>query len=171
MLLVFEEVERMVNTQWTPDYPVMVRLKMMLTTCKLVCWGFGREKPSWSWTTRHNSWRNQHQRSDSWRHSGTQSGWLWESGLKIYRDSRPLHVKKSSRLVFRARALIQVFWSSSAGELILFENTFHFQGVDLGQLGQPGSLKLIGSGFPLFNLLCWEKSIRLYATVSVVVKM
>ena len=62
--------------------------------------------------------------------------------------------KKPSRLVFRARALIQVFWSSSAGELILFEKTFHFQGVDLGQLGQPGSLKLIGSGFPLFNLLC-----------------
>ena len=98
MLLVYEEVERMVNTQWTPDSPVMVRLKMMLPLCisdpKLICGGFGREKPSWSWTTRHNSWRNQHQRSDSWRHTGTQSGWLWESGLKISRDSRSLHVKK-----------------------------------------------------------------------------
>ena len=171
MLLVYEEVERMVNTQWTPDSPVMVSLNMMLTTLKLICGGSGREKPSWSWTTRHNSWRNQHQRSDSWRHSGTQSGWLWESGLKISRYSRSLHVKKSSRLVFRARALIQVFWSSSAGELILFEKTFHFQGVDLEQLGQPGSLKLIGSGFPLLNLTCWEKSISSYDTVSVVVKM
>ena len=50
MLLVYEEVERMVNTQWTPDYPVMVRLKMMLSLrisdLKLICGGFGREKPS-----------------------------------------------------------------------------------------------------------------------------
>ena len=96
MLLVYEEVEKMVNTQWTPDSPVMVSLKTMLTTLKLICGGSGREKPSWSWTTRHDSWRNQHQRSDSWRHSGTQSGWLWESGLKISRDSRSLHVKKNT---------------------------------------------------------------------------
>ena len=50
MLLVFEEVERMVNTQWTPDSPVMVSLKMMLplwiSDLKLICGGFGREKPS-----------------------------------------------------------------------------------------------------------------------------
>ena len=100
MLLIYEEIERMVNTQWTPDSPVMVRLKMKLPLSisadpKLICEGSGREKPSWSWTTRHDSWRNQHQRSDSWRHSGTQSGWLWESGLKISRDSRWLQVKKT----------------------------------------------------------------------------
>ena len=51
MLLVYEEVERMVNTQWTPDSPVMVRLKMKLPLSisadpKLICEGSGREKPS-----------------------------------------------------------------------------------------------------------------------------
>ena len=180
MLLVYEQVERMVNTQWTPDSPVMVSLKMMLPLCisadpKLICEGSGREKPSWSWTTRHNSWRNQHQRSDSWRHTGTQSGGLWESGLKISRDSRWLQVKKTYFKVGVPRksfdsSLLVLFcrW----GELILFEKIFHFQGVDLGQLGQPGSLRLIRSGFPLFNLICWENQFIWHSLeISVVVKM
>ena len=51
MLLVYEQVERMVNTQWTPDSPVLVSLKMRLPLCisadpKLICEGSGREKPS-----------------------------------------------------------------------------------------------------------------------------
>ena len=95
---------------WTPSGPLTLRWWWGWKLCslymyivhisdpKLICGGFGREKPSWSWTTRHNSWRNQHQRSDSWRHSGTQSGWLWESGLNISKDGRSLHVKNTVKV-------------------------------------------------------------------------
>ena len=172
MLLVYEQVERMVNTQWTPDSPVMVSLKTMLTTLKLICGGSGREKPSWSWTTRHDSWRNQHQRSDSWRHSGTQSGWLWESGLKISRDSRPLRKnKQTSRLVFRVRALIQVFWSSSAGEV----SSSYLRKLSIFKewtSGSKGSLDPWGSSDQVSHCsTSYVEKISSYVTVSDVVKM